>query len=131
MVFMKILIIDDENDLVHLLKYNLENQGYEVIAVNEAEKGLVLARQHSPDLILLDLMLPEMDGFEFCRILRGESNIPIVFLTSSKNDACKNLALKMGANDYISKPFSVDALLSRIQVILSGRDASPIPYTIN
>ncbi len=115
----KILIIDDENDLVELLKFNLEQQGYQVIAVKEAEEGLEIVCKQKPDLVLLDLMLPNMDGFEFCRILRQETDTPVVFLTASKSEVCKKLAMTLGATDYLAKPFSIDALLNRIHSIVN------------
>ena len=115
----KILVIEDEMDLAHLLKYNLQDRGYGVLSANDAESGLALARKQKPDLIVLDLMLPQMDGFEFCRIIREESSVPVIFLTASKNEVCRKMALKLGADDYITKPFSVDAVLDRIESLLS------------
>ena len=120
----KILVVEDEKDLVQLVKYNLESQGYEVHTIKNAEEGLNLARKLKPDLIVLDLMLPGMDGFEFTKILREETGTPIIFLTASKSDTCRKMAMKLGANDYITKPFSLDMLLDRVQNILS--QTSPV-----
>ena len=119
----KILIVEDEKDLVRLLKFNLEAEGYDVSTVKDAEDGLTAARKLDPDLIVLDLMLPGMDGFQFCEILRRESDTPIVFLTASNSDICKKLAMKLGASDYLTKPFAIDMFLSRIGRILFPADS--------
>ena len=110
----KILIVEDEPDLVELLEYNLTQEGYGVSTVREGAAGLELARRIKFDLILLDLMLPDMEGFEFCRVLREEAQTPIFFLTAAKDPVCRSLSMKLGANDYITKPFSIEDLLGKI-----------------
>jgi two-component system, OmpR family, alkaline phosphatase synthesis response regulator PhoP len=113
----KILIVEDEKDLVNLVKYNFEKEGYPVISATNAESGLTAARKQKPDLIILDVMLPKMDGTEFCRIFRQESQTPIIFLTSKKNELDRILGLKLGADDYITKPFSIRELIARVETV--------------
>ncbi len=113
----KILIVEDEKDLVRLLQYNLENEGFKVFRASDAETGLAVARKNKLDLIVLDIMLPKMDGLEFCRVLRQESQVPIIFLTAKKSEMDRILGLKLGADDYITKPFSVGELVARVQAI--------------
>src|SRR5689334_20286740 len=115
---LRILVIEDEKDLVRLLKYNLEKEGYAALTATDGETGLALARKERPDLIVLDLMLPKMDGMEVCRSLRKESQIPIVMLTAKKEEIDRILGLELGADDYVVKPFSVRELLARIKTIL-------------
>ena len=114
----KILIVEDEKDLVRLIKYNFEKEGHKVISAYDGESGLELARKQKPDLILLDIMLPKMDGLEFCKTLRKESEVPILFLTAKKSEVDRILGLRMGADDYVTKPFSVGELLARVDAVL-------------
>ncbi|EYE88419.1 PhoP family transcriptional regulator [Fervidicella metallireducens AeB] len=117
----KILIIDDELHIVELLKYNLEANGYKVIYELNGKNGFEAAVEKRPDLILLDIMLPEMDGFDVCKALKREKeleNIPIIMLTAKSEEFDKILGLEIGAEDYITKPFSVRELLARIKVVL-------------
>ena len=113
----KILIVEDEKDLVRLLQYNLENEGFKVLRAGDAEAGLTLLRKNNPDLVILDIMLPKMDGLEFCRVVRQETQVPIIFLTAKKSEMDRILGLKLGADDYITKPFSVGELVARVQAI--------------
>lgn len=113
----KILIVEDEKDLVRLLQYNLENEGFKVLRAGDAESGLNLLRKNKPDLVILDIMLPKMDGLEFCRAARQETQVPIIFLTAKKSEMDRILGLKLGADDYITKPFSVGELVARVQAI--------------
>ncbi len=113
----KILIVEDEKDLVRLLQYNLENEGFKVLRAGDAEAGLTLLRKNNPDLVILDIMLPKMDGLEFCRVVRQETQVPIIFLTAKKSEMDRILGLKLGADDYIAKPFSVGELVARVQAI--------------
>ncbi|MBI5200771.1 MAG: response regulator transcription factor [Elusimicrobia bacterium] len=113
----KILIVEDEKDLVRLLQYNLENEGFKVLRAGDAEAGLGLLRKNKPDLVILDIMLPKMDGLEFCRVVRQETQVPIIFLTAKKSEMDRILGLKLGADDYITKPFSVGELVARVQAI--------------
>lgn len=117
----KILIIDDELHIVELLKYNLEANGYKVIYELNGKNGFETAVEKRPDLILLDIMLPEMDGFDVCKALKKDKeleNIPIIMLTAKSEEFDKILGLEIGAEDYITKPFSVRELLARIKVVL-------------
>src|SRR5690348_5770447 len=114
----RILIIEDEKDIVRLLKYNLEKEGYATLAAYDGEAGLDLARKEKPDLILLDLMLPKLDGIQVCRAIRQDSQIPIVMVTAKKEEIDRILGLELGADDYVTKPFSVRELLARIKTIL-------------
>jgi two-component system, OmpR family, alkaline phosphatase synthesis response regulator PhoP len=114
----KILVVEDESDLVFLLKSNLRREGYQVVSARTAESGLALARKHKPDLIVLDVMLPKMDGFELIKVLRRETTVPVLFLTARKSEIDRVLGLKLGADDYVTKPFSVQELAARIHAIL-------------
>jgi two-component system alkaline phosphatase synthesis response regulator PhoP len=117
----KILVIDDELNIVELLKYNLVASGYKVIYSLNGKEGLNLAVENKPDLILLDIMLPEMDGFDVCKEMKKNKeieNIPIIMLTAKGDEFDKILGLELGADDYITKPFSVRELLARIKVVL-------------
>ncbi|MCX7902982.1 MAG: response regulator transcription factor [Caloramator sp.] len=117
----KILLIDDELHIIELLKYNLETNGYKVFYALNGREGLKLAVEKKPDLILLDVMLPEMDGFDVCKEIKKNeiiSNIPIIMLTAKSEEFDKILGLELGADDYITKPFSVRELLARVKVVL-------------
>ncbi|SHE55325.1 MULTISPECIES: response regulator [Caloramator] len=117
----KILIIDDELHIVELIKYNLEMNGYKVYYALNGTEGINIAYEKKPDLILLDIMLPEMDGFEVCKKIKRDdelSNIPIIMLTAKGEEFDKILGLELGADDYITKPFSVRELVARIKVVL-------------
>lgn len=114
----KILIVEDEQDIVKLLKYNLEKEGYMAVTANDGEAGLKLFRKEKPDLVLLDLMLPKLDGFEFCKLVRQNSKTPIIMLTAKSEEVDKILGLELGADDYVTKPFSVREVLARVKVIL-------------
>jgi two-component system alkaline phosphatase synthesis response regulator PhoP len=114
----RVLIIEDEKDIVRLLKYNLEKEGYTALAAHDGQAGLDLARKEKPDLIILDLMLPKMDGMQVCRTLRQESQVPIIMLTAKKEEIDRILGLELGADDYVTKPFSVRELLARVKTIL-------------
>ena len=110
-----VLIVEDETNIVDILSFNLEREGYDTIEAYDGETGLQLAREQDPDLILLDLMLPRMDGFEVCRRLRAEGcAIPILMLTAREEEADKVLGLELGADDYITKPFAIRELLARV-----------------
>lgn len=120
---MKILIVDDEKLLVKGIKFNFENDGYEVDAVYNGEDALTLVRENHYDLVVLDLMLPKMDGLEVCRQIREFSKVPVVMLTAKGEDTDKLLGFEYGADDYITKPFNVLELKARIHAIL--RRAAP------
>ncbi len=115
---MKVLIVDDEKIIVKGLKFNLEQEGYEVETAFDGEEALRLAHDKTIDLILLDLMLPKIDGFTVCRSIRGFSNVPIIMLTAKSEDIDKILGLEYGADDYITKPFNIREVKARIKAIL-------------
>lgn len=112
----KVLIVDDEKSIVDILKYNLEKAEYDILCAYDGREGLNLAREENPDLMLLDVMLPFIDGFQVCRTLRSEgNNIPIIMITAREEETDKVLGLELGADDYITKPFSVRELLARVK----------------
>jgi len=119
----KILVVEDEKDLVKLIRYNLEKENFRVLAANDAETGLIVARKQRPDLIILDIMLPKMDGLDFLRALRKESQVPVVLLTAKRSELDRILGLKLGADDYVVKPFSVGELNARIEALLRRASA--------
>jgi len=114
----KILIVDDEPNIVDILKANLEREGYTTITASDGAMGLEMGISMKPDLILLDCMLPRMDGFDVCRKLRLQTNVPILMLTAKSEEIDKVLGLELGADDYITKPFSVREVLARIKAQL-------------
>lgn len=114
----RILVVDDEKTIVKGLKFNLEKEGFEVIAAYDGEEALRLYYEEKPDLIVLDLMLPEIDGFEVCRRIRKTDNVPIIMLTARGDDIDKILGLELGADDYVTKPFNPRELAARIKAIL-------------
>lgn len=118
-----ILVVDDEKPIVDILRFNLEKEGYKVAEALDGEEGLNLAFSKEPDLILLDVMLPKMDGFEVCRKVREKSSVPILMLTAREEEVDKVLGLEMGADDYITKPFSVRELLARVKANLRRTSA--------
>lgn len=111
-----VLIVDDEKSIVDILKFNLEKSGYATICAYDGKEALQLAREKDPDLMLLDVMLPFVDGFEVCKTLRaGGDDIPIIMITAREEETDKVLGLELGADDYITKPFSVRELLARVK----------------
>src|SRR5207249_8793222 len=120
-VMARILVVDDEPDAVELVEFNLRSAGYEVVTASDGSEALKKARARSPDLIVLDLMLPEVDGLEVCKILRRDpatSGVPIIMLTAKAAEIDRVLGLELGADDYITKPFSPRELVLRIKNIL-------------
>lgn len=113
-----VLVVDDEPTLVATLRYNLEREGYKVVAAIDGEEALALARSERPDLMILDLMLPSVDGLEVCRILRREMSLPILMLTARTAEVDKVVGLEIGADDYVTKPFSTRELLARVRALL-------------
>ena len=111
-----VLIVEDEKNIVDILRFNLMREGYETLEAYDGETGLALAREKKPDLMLLDVMLPRMIGFDVCRALRDEGdNVPILILTAREEEEDKILGLEIGADDYITKPFSVRELMARVK----------------
>jgi DNA-binding response OmpR family regulator len=114
----KILVVEDDLVLRETLAYNLDKEGYEVCTAEDGTRAVALAEEEAPDLVLLDIMLPGIDGFEVCRILRQESNAPIIMLTARDDEVDKVVGLEVGADDYLTKPFSMRELLARIKAQL-------------
>ena len=117
---MKILVVDDEKTLVKGIKFNLENEGYEVECAYDGSSAVELARNNRFDLLILDVMMPEVDGLEACMRIREFSNVPIIMLTAKSEDADKLMGFECGADDYLTKPFSVDELLARLRGPCAG-----------
>ena len=115
---MKILVVDDEKLLVKGIKFNLENDGYEVVTGCDGMEAVELAASESPDLIVLDLMMPRMDGLEACTKIREFSNVPIIMLTAKADDMDKLMGFEHGADDYLTKPFNILELKARIRALL-------------
>lgn len=126
----KILVIEDEKPISDIVKFNLEKEGFEIITAFDGIEGLSLARSIDVDLILLDIMLPGMDGFEVCKKVREQSNVPIIMATAKAEEVDKILGLEFGADDYITKPFSVRELTARIKANIR-RTAMPIQQSQN
>ena len=119
----KLLVVEDEKNIVDILAFNLKREGYEVVAAMDGATGLTLALAEDPDLILLDLMLPKLDGFELCRRLREQRRTtPVIMLTAREEESDKVLGLELGADDYITKPFSMRELLARVKANIRRTD---------
>lgn len=114
----RILVVEDEQAVLDLLVYNLRKAHYEVLTAHNGRRALDLARRSEPDLILLDLMLPEVDGLDVCRELRHASNVPIIMLTARGEEVDRVVGLELGADDYICKPFSMRELMARVKAVL-------------
>jgi DNA-binding response OmpR family regulator len=120
-----ILLVEDEPTLSETLRYNLEREGYSVLTAADGVHGLELARREQPDLLILDIMLPRLDGFSVCRILRQESDVPILMLTARQDEVDRIAGLELGADDYLAKPFSLGELLARVRAIMRRTDRQP------
>lgn len=117
----RILVVDDEHDILELIEYNLKNEGYEVILADNGSEGIELAEKHRPDLILLDIMMPDMNGHQVCSHLKSNSvlkHIPVVFLTARDDEMTEIRSLNEGADDYLTKPITISRLLSHIKAVL-------------
>jgi len=114
----KVLLVEDDRTLLDVLKYNLTKEGHDVITACDGVEALNVARDKKPDLIVLDVMLPKLDGFEVCRILRREMTVPILMLTAKAGETDKVVGLELGADDYMTKPFSMREFLARIRAML-------------
>ena len=123
---MRILVVDDEKILVKGIKFNLENEGYEVDAAYDGEEAVSQVRVRIYDLIVLDLMMPKIDGLEACRRIREFSNVPIIMLTAKNEDQQKLIGFEYGADDYITKPFNIMELKARIRAILRRNSATAV-----
>ncbi|HSN76695.1 MAG TPA: response regulator transcription factor [Anaerolineae bacterium] len=115
---LKVLVVEDEPVLLETLAYNLQKQGYEVLTAADGYQAIALARKERPALLVLDLMLPGVDGFEVCRILRQEMSVPILMLTARAEEVDKVVGLEVGADDYMTKPFSMRELMARVKALL-------------
>ena len=123
----KILVVDDEIYIVHILDFSLGMEGYEVITALDGEQALEKARSEKPDLIVLDIMMPKLDGYETCKILKGDPatrDIPVILLSAKGRNIDQKIGFEVGADDYITKPFSPRKLVERINGILGQNDAS-------
>jgi two-component system response regulator RegX3 len=114
----RILIIEDEQSLAETVRYNLEREGFDVIGADDGERGLDRFRAERPSLVILDLMLPRLSGLDVCRIIRQESDVPVIMLTAKDTEADKVAGLELGADDYVTKPFSMRELVSRVRANL-------------
>jgi DNA-binding response OmpR family regulator len=114
----KILLVDDEPEILEICRDYLKASGYEVLTAKDGVQGLSFARREKPDLVVLDLMMPEMDGLDMCRTIRRESNVPIIILTARVEETDKLIGLELGADDYMTKPFSPRELVARVKVVL-------------
>jgi len=124
---MRILVVDDEPDAIELIRFNLKASGYEVLTAEDGEEALAKARKFSPDMILLDVMLPEIDGLEVCKILRRDpatASLPIIMLTAKASEIDRVLGLEFGADDYVTKPFSPRELMLRVRNLLKRKESS-------
>jgi two-component system phosphate regulon response regulator PhoB len=126
----KILVVDDEPDVIELVRFNLQNAGFDVMAAESGNEALLKARNGSPDAMILDLMLPEIDGLEVCKLLRRDAataRLPIIMLTSKAGEVDRILGLELGADDYLTKPFSPRELVLRVKKLLqrSREESSP------
>ena len=127
---MKILVVDDEELLVKGIRFNLQNEGYDVISGSNGKEAVELAKAQNPDLIILDVMMPEMDGMTACSVIREFSNVPIILLTAKADDMDKLMGFDHGADDYLTKPFNILELKARIRALLR-RAAAAAPATAN
>lgn len=117
----KILVVDDEKDIVELLSYNLEKEGFSIVKAYDGETALTIAKSQKPDLLILDLMLPQISGFDVCKALRNNpdmANLPVIMLTAKAEETDKIIGLEIGADDYITKPFGIKELVARVRTIL-------------
>src|SRR5712692_1577490 len=120
----RILIVEDEDSLADSVRYNLEREGYAVTVAPDGRRALERFREERPSLVILDLMLPELSGLDVCRQIRSESDVPIIMVTAKDSEADKVTGLELGADDYVTKPFSVRELVSRVRANLR-RAAAP------
>ena len=121
-----ILVVDDEPTILETLAYNLERDGYAVVTAADGAQALTAFRRDAPDLIVLDLMLPELSGMEICRIIRRESQVPILMLTARDSEIDKVVGLELGADDYVTKPFSLPELQARVRALLRRTETASV-----
>ena len=123
-----ILVVDDEKNILDIIVFNLQNEGYETVSAMDGEQAIEMQKKYNPDLILLDVMLPKADGFTVCKTIRQYSNVPIIMLTARADEVDKIMGLELGADDYITKPFSMKELSARIMAN-TRRIAAPLSET--
>jgi DNA-binding response OmpR family regulator len=121
----RILVVDDDPGIVKVVRAYLEKAGFQVLVAYDGKKALHIARHDKPHLVILDLMLPEMDGWDVCRALRRESDVPIIMLTARVEDTDKLIGLELGADDYVTKPFSPQELVARVRAVLRRVEGMP------
>jgi len=126
----KILLVDDEPEILEICRDYLKATGYEVVTAKDGAQGLSAFRRERPDLIVLDLMMPEMDGLDLCRAIRRESNVPVIMLTARVEETDKLIGLELGADDYMTKPFSPRELVARVKVVLRRVSGDPAAEVI-
>jgi DNA-binding response OmpR family regulator len=122
-----ILLVDDETSILEVVRYNLEKSNFQVITARDGLEAVRLTRSEKPDLLILDLMLPGMDGFEVCRQIRSQSDVPIIMLTAKDEEVDRVVGLELGADDYVVKPFSTRELIARVKSVLRRSKASMDP----
>lgn len=120
----RILVVDDEKNIVDIIKYNLKKEGYEVMTAGDGEEALRLNEEFKPDIILLDIMMPKLDGYAVCRKVREKYDTPIIMLTARAEEVDKVLGLELGADDYVTKPFGTRELMARVKANLRRRNIS-------
>ena len=120
----KVLVVEDDKNLLEAIRYNLSRESYQVVAALDGAEALEIARRETPELIILDLMLPRLSGLEVCRILRNEMTVPILMLTAKAEEVDRVVGLEIGADDYMTKPFSMRELLARVRAMLRRADMS-------
>jgi two-component system OmpR family response regulator len=123
----KILVVEDDPNLLETLRYNLQKESYKIVTATDGEQALAVARGEKPDLIILDIMLPKINGFEVCRILRKEMTTPILMLTARADETDKIVGLEIGADDYMTKPFSMRELTARVRAMLRRKNMAETP----
>jgi two-component system alkaline phosphatase synthesis response regulator PhoP len=121
----RVLVVDDDPGIVKVVRAYLEQAGFQVLAAYDGKKAMQIARHDKPDLVVLDLMLPEMDGWDVCRALRKESDVPIIMLTARVEETDKLVGLELGADDYVTKPFSPRELVARVRSVLRRVEGMP------
>ncbi|MCR4397780.1 MAG: response regulator transcription factor [Firmicutes bacterium] len=122
----KVLVVDDEKPIASIIRFNLEREGFDVLVAHDGESAVSMAESESPDLIILDIMLPKMDGLEVCRAIRRKSRVPIIFLTAKEQEIDKVVGLELGADDYVTKPFGMRELVARVKALFR-RSRPPEP----
>lgn len=127
----KILVIDDEKAIADIIKFNLKKEGYDVITANDGEEGITKVFTENPDLILLDIMMPKVDGYEVCKKVREKISTPIIMLTARAEEVDKVLGLELGADDYVTKPFGIRELIARVKANLRKYDAISQKFQIS